>query len=83
MKLISITPFLVQFPIVGTIRESLVRHPTLNDEHVATCRYRTRIDYIFHRPFVNDEWIVNECFIVNTQQATEASIRRKKVSKNR
>jgi hypothetical protein len=79
----SITPFLVQFPTVGTIRKSLVRHPTLNDKQVATCWYGTRVDYIFHLPFANDEWIVNECFIVNTQQATEASIRRKKVSKNR
>ncbi len=47
-KFISVTPFLVQFPIVGTIRKSLVQHPILNDEHVAICRYGARIDYIFH-----------------------------------
>ncbi|CAF1226014.1 unnamed protein product [Rotaria magnacalcarata] len=46
-------------------------NPTLKDEQVATCRYGTRIDYIFLRPLSNDEWVLKECFIVDTHQATD------------
>ncbi|CAF1280797.1 unnamed protein product [Adineta steineri] len=43
----------------------------LKDTHVVTCSYGTRIDYIFHRPLLNDEWELTECFIVDTRRSTD------------
>jgi exonuclease III len=46
-------------------------NPESKDTHVATCPYGTRIDYIFHRPLPHDQWILTECFIVNTHRSTD------------
>ena len=46
-------------------------NPELKDESVATCPYGTRIDYIFFRPLLRDEWLLKECFIVNTRRSTD------------
>ncbi|CAF1151144.1 unnamed protein product [Rotaria sp. Silwood1] len=46
-------------------------NPKLKDEQVATCPYGTRIDYIFLHPLSNDEWLLKECFIIDTHQATD------------
>ncbi|CAF0792719.1 unnamed protein product [Rotaria sordida] len=46
-------------------------NPKLKDEQVATCPYGTRIDYIFLHPLSKDEWLLKECFIVDTYQATD------------
>ncbi|CAF2587268.1 unnamed protein product [Rotaria sp. Silwood2] len=46
-------------------------NPNLKDEQIATCRYQTRIDYIYLRPRINDSWILKDCSIINTQNATD------------
>lgn len=46
-------------------------NPALKDENIATCSYGTRIDYIYLRSLPNDDWILAECFIVDTQNATD------------
>ena len=46
-------------------------NPTFTDERAATCPYGTRIDYIFLRPLQNDNFMLTECFIVDTHQATD------------
>jgi len=49
-------------------------NPELKDAQVATCQYGTRIDYIFQRPLLNDEWRLTECFIVDTRRSTDHNI---------
>ncbi|CAF3022436.1 unnamed protein product [Rotaria sp. Silwood2] len=46
-------------------------NPELKDEQVATCPYGTRIDYIFWRPLINDDWVLKDCSLVDTKQATD------------
>lgn len=46
-------------------------NPDAVDEQVVTCRFHTRIDYIFLRPKQNDRWMLKECFIHDTQGATD------------
>ncbi|CAF4923180.1 unnamed protein product, partial [Rotaria sp. Silwood1] len=46
-------------------------NPELKDEQVATCPYGTRIDYIFWRPLINDEWVLKDCSLVDTKQTTD------------
>ncbi|CAF3626374.1 unnamed protein product [Rotaria sp. Silwood1] len=46
-------------------------NPNLKDKQVATCRYGTRIDYIYVHPRINDSWILKDCSIINTQNATD------------
>ena len=46
-------------------------NPESKDTHVATCPYGTRIDYIFHPPLPHDQWILTECFIVDTHRSTD------------
>ena len=43
----------------------------IKDEQLITCRFDTRIDYIYLRPRVNDRWQLEECFIHNTRGATD------------
>jgi endonuclease/exonuclease/phosphatase family metal-dependent hydrolase len=49
-------------------------NPHLKDEQVVTCRFGTRIDYIYIRPRVNDDWILKECSIVDSEKATDHNI---------
>ncbi|CAF3342439.1 unnamed protein product [Rotaria socialis] len=44
---------------------------TLKDENITTCAHNTRIDYIFLHPLPDDEWVLTECFIVDTHGATD------------
>ena len=46
-------------------------NPENKDQQVATCRFQTRIDYIYVHPRVNDEWIVKQCHIIDTQGFTD------------
>lgn len=46
-------------------------NPTANDQHVATCPYGTRIDYIFFRPVADECWMLKQCFMVDTLQYTD------------
>jgi endonuclease/exonuclease/phosphatase family metal-dependent hydrolase len=46
-------------------------NPTLKDKQVVTCRFGTRIDYIYIHPRVNDHWILTECSIIDTKGATD------------
>jgi endonuclease/exonuclease/phosphatase family metal-dependent hydrolase len=46
-------------------------NPDAKDEQVVTCRYHTRIDYIYLRPRINDSWILKECSIINMENATD------------
>jgi endonuclease/exonuclease/phosphatase family metal-dependent hydrolase len=49
-------------------------NPELKDEQVATCRFGTRIDYIYIHPRVNDQWTLTECSIINAQPATDHNV---------
>jgi hypothetical protein len=46
-------------------------NPNAKDEQVVTCRFKTRIDYIYLRPRPDDLWILKECSIINTENATD------------
>ena len=46
-------------------------NPQLKDKQVATCRFGTRIDYIYFRSQDNDQWILKVCFNVDMQNATD------------
>ena len=46
-------------------------HPRMKDEQLSTCRFHTRIDYIYLRPRANDQWRLRECFIHDTGGATD------------
>jgi len=46
-------------------------NPNAKDEQVVTCRFKTRVDYIYLRPRPNDLWILKECSIINTENATD------------
>jgi endonuclease/exonuclease/phosphatase family metal-dependent hydrolase len=48
-----------------------LKNPEVKDEEIVTCRYGTRIDYIYIRPRVDDQWILNECSIIDTKGATD------------
>lgn len=41
------------------------------DRELSTCRYGTRIDYIYIYPRVNDQWILKRCEIIDTQGLTD------------
>ena len=49
-------------------------NPNLKDKQVVTCRFGTRIDYIYLRPRDNDDWILKECYNVDTEKATDHNI---------
>lgn len=53
--------------------QDALRHanPNVNDEQIATCPYGTRIDYILLHPLSDDDWLLKECFIVDTRQVTD------------
>ena len=46
-------------------------NPQLKDRQVVTCRFDTRIDYIYLRPRIDDSWILKECSIIDTNNATD------------
>lgn len=46
-------------------------YPEKKDEELSTCRYKTRIDYIYFHPRINDQWIVKQCEIIDTQGLTD------------
>ncbi|CAF0890535.1 unnamed protein product [Adineta steineri] len=46
-------------------------NPTLNSEQIITCRYGTRIDYIYTHPRLNDHWHLTKCSIIDTKGATD------------
>ena len=46
-------------------------NPHLKDRHVSTCRFGTRIDYIYFRLSANDRWTLKESYIVDTNGATD------------
>ena len=46
-------------------------NPDKKDEELSTCRYQTRIDYIYLHPRVNDQWILTRCEILDTQGLTD------------
>ena len=46
-------------------------NPHLKDTRVTTCRFGTRIDYIYFRPSENDRWTVTQSYIVDTKGATD------------
>ncbi|CAF0790778.1 unnamed protein product [Rotaria sordida] len=46
-------------------------NPNLKDKQLATCRYGTRIDYIYLHPRIYDSWILKDCSIIDTQNATD------------
>ena len=46
-------------------------NPQLKDEHVATSRFGTRIDYIYIHPRVYDRWKLTKCEIIDTKGATD------------
>jgi endonuclease/exonuclease/phosphatase family metal-dependent hydrolase len=46
-------------------------NPELKDEEVATCRFGTRVDYIYVHPRVNNQWIIKDCSIIHTQPVTD------------
>jgi exonuclease III len=48
-----------------------LKNPELKVEEIVTCRYGTRIDYIYIRPRVDDQWILNECSMIDTKGATD------------
>ena len=49
-------------------------NPHLRDEQTTTCRFGTRVDYIYLRPRADDSWTLKECSIINTQDATDHNI---------
>lgn len=49
-------------------------NPDLKDEQIATCRFGTRIDYIYLRPRLNDSWILEDCSIIDTKNATDHNV---------
>ncbi|CAF0910481.1 unnamed protein product [Adineta ricciae] len=51
-----------------------LKNPQIKDEQAATCRFGTRIDYIYVHPRVTDQWILNECSIIETKGATDHNI---------
>ena len=46
-------------------------NPDKKDEELSTCRYQTRIDYIYLHPRVNDQWILIRCEILDTRGLTD------------
>jgi endonuclease/exonuclease/phosphatase family metal-dependent hydrolase len=46
-------------------------NPHAKDEQVVTCRFKTRIDYIYLHPRCQNSWILKECSIINTQNVTD------------
>ena len=47
-------------------------NPTLKDKQVTTCRFGTRIDYIYVHPRkVTDHWTLTECSIIDMKGATD------------
>ena len=46
-------------------------HPHLQDEKISTCRFNTRIDYIFLRPREDERWTLRDCYILPTKGATD------------
>ncbi len=46
-------------------------NPKLKDKQVATCRFGTRVDYIYVHPRVNDQWTLTKCQIIDTKRATD------------
>ena len=48
-----------------------VINPQLQDDQVTTCRFGTRIDYIYIHPRVNDRWRLTKCEIIDTKGATD------------
>jgi exonuclease III len=49
-------------------------NPELKDEQGITCRYGTRIDYIYVHSRVKDQWRISKCEIINTKGATDHNI---------
>lgn len=49
-------------------------NPELKDEQVATCRFGTRVDYIYVHPRMNDRWRVSKCEIIDAKEATDHNI---------
>jgi exonuclease III len=49
-------------------------NPQLKDEQVTTCRFGTRIDYIYVHPRVYDQWKLTKCEIIDTKEATDHNI---------
>jgi endonuclease/exonuclease/phosphatase family metal-dependent hydrolase len=46
-------------------------NPEKQNEEVATCDYRTRIDYIYVHLRINDQWKLTKCSIIDTKKATD------------
>ena len=46
-------------------------NPDKKDQELSTCRYQTRIDYIYLHLRVNDQWILKRCEIIDTQGLTD------------
>lgn len=46
-------------------------NPGAKDAEVVTCKFDTRIDYIFLRPREDDRWKLSRCSIIDTQPATD------------
>lgn len=51
-----------------------LKNPHLKDEQVATCRYGTRIDYIYVRSRDNEQWFPGRCSIIDTEGETDHKI---------
>jgi endonuclease/exonuclease/phosphatase family metal-dependent hydrolase len=49
-------------------------NPQLKDEQVSTCRFGTRIDYIYVHPRIYDQWKLTKCEIIDTEKATDHNI---------
>lgn len=48
-----------------------LKNPSLIDRDIVTSRFHTRIDYIYLKPKENDSWILDECFIIDTNNITD------------
>ncbi|UJR18839.1 hypothetical protein I4U23_021967 [Adineta vaga] len=48
-----------------------LKNGQIKDEQIATCRYGTRVDYIYVRPRDNDQWFLSECSIIDTKGETD------------
>jgi exonuclease III len=48
-----------------------LKNPQVKDEQIATCRYGTRVDYIYVYPRDNDQWFLSKCSIIDTKAETD------------
>lgn len=46
-------------------------NPYAKDKNVITCRFGTRIDYIYLHPRIQDSWILKQCSIIDMQNITD------------